>query len=663
LKKNYSIFFFFIVLLYSQGFSQNQREIDSLELVIPTIKDDSVKLDAINDFCRSTVDIDPHKSITFAKEALQLATEKEFLFYQAIANINIGNGYYNLADYKTCLDYYIKGLAIQERIKNKKGILSCSGSIGNVYIGLGQPDEALKYFQRALKIGYEIGNKNGIASCLISIGTIYSDKKEHKKSLDYFFESLELFQEIQNEDAIATNLNNIADTYLELKDYPKSLIYIIKAKEMYEKTGNIYGQSLVLNNVGDYYSKIGNEEKALEYYKLGLEKGKLIAANEHIIQSYKGISKSYKKSGDFKQALAYHELFQELNDSIYNVESSSQIAEMQARFDSERDTQEIALLTKDKKIQEDELNRQSLITRSIIGVGGLLLLLTIVLIRGNNQKKKVNKELGSKNEKIELAYNIIEDQHKDIKDSINYAKRIQEAILPPDYIIKQSLPQSFVLYMPKDVVSGDFYWLENWGSKVLFAAVDCTGHGVPGAFMSIVGYNLLGKAVNELGLSRPALILNSLSKEIGKTLRQTGSDSEVKDGMDLAVCALDAKTLLLEYSGAFNPLYIVREGKILETPSDKIPIGTYLDGDFKNYTNHEIQLQKGDTIYVFTDGYADQFGGAKGKKFKYKSLQQLLLSIEGKPMEDQKNILYTSIQEWKGNLEQVDDILVIGVRV
>lgn len=448
-----------------------------------------------------------------------------------------------------------------------------------------------------------------------------------------------------------------------MKDYSKSLVYIIKAKELYEKIGNVYGQSLVLNNIGDYYSKIGNEERALEYYKLGLEKGKLIEANEHVIQSYKGISNSYKKAGDYKLALVYHEYFQELNDSIYNVESSNQIAEMQARFDSERDAQEIALLTKDKKIQEDELNRQSLITRSIIGVGGLLLVLTIVLIRGISQKKKANKELDLKNQKIELAYNIIEDQHKDIKDSINYAKRIQEAILPPASIVKQLFPQSFVLYMPKDVVSGDFYWVEPWGEKVFFAAVDCTGHGVPGAFMSIVGYNLLDKAVNELGLSRPSLVLNSLSKEIGKTLRQTGSDSEVKDGMDLAVCALNPKTLMLEYAGAFNPLYIVRDGKIIETASDKIPIGTYMDGDFKNYTNHEIQLQKGDTIYIFTDGYADQFGGEKGKKFKYKSLQQLLISLQGKPMAEQKDILYTTIQNWKGNLEQVDDILVMGVMV
>jgi serine phosphatase RsbU (regulator of sigma subunit) len=248
-------------------------------------------------------------------------------------------------------------------------------------------------------------------------------------------------------------------------------------------------------------------------------------------------------------------------------------------------------------------------------------------------------------------------------DSINYAKRIQEAILPPDEVVKKYLPDSFILNMPKDVVSGDFYWVEPWGNKILFAAVDCTGHGVPGALMSVVGYNLLGKALNELGLSRPSLILNSLSKEIGKTLRQKGSDSLVKDGMDLALCALDVKTLQLEYAGAFNPLYVVRKGNLIELAADKQPIGTYLEGELKSYTNQELQLEKGDTIYVFTDGYADQFGGEKGKKFKYKALQRLLIEIEGKPMEIQKDILERTTKRWRGNLEQIDDILIIGVRV
>ncbi|HEY0031232.1 MAG TPA: tetratricopeptide repeat protein [Bacteroidia bacterium] len=661
--KKYSLFFILLVLLPFISLGQDQKEIDSLQTVLTVLPRDTAKIEVFNRLAQLIVDIEPDKSISYAKSALQLSKEKNYPLYQAVSLNNIGNGYYNLADFETCLDYYLKALTIQEKLANKRGILSSSGAIGNVFLSLNKPDEALPYFERALVIATELKTKNGTASCLISIGTAYSDKHDYEKALGYFFKSLPIFQEVDNEDATATNYNNIADTYHKLKDYPKTLFYIMKALELYEKTGNIYGQSLALNNIGDFYESTGNGEKALEYYKKGLQLGESIKANEHMLQSYKGISKAHKKMGNFKQALEIYELYQGMNDSIYNVESSKQIAEMQTRFDSEKKEQQIVLLTKDKKIQEDELSRKSLVSKIIIALAILIFILSIVMVWAYLQKKNANRELDIKNQKIELAYNIIEDQHKDIKDSINYAKRIQEAILPPSQIVRQLLPDSFVLYMPKDVISGDFYWVEPWGNKVLFAAVDCTGHGVPGALMSVVGYNLLGKALNELGLSRPALILNSLSKGIGKTLRQTGSDSEVKDGMDIALCAFDTKTYLLEYAGAFNPLYIVRDGILMDFASDKIPIGTSLDGEMKNYTNQEIQLQKGDTIYIFTDGYADQFGGDKGKKLKYKALQNLLISFEGTPMEEQKELLETTIIKWKGNLAQVDDILIMGVRV
>lgn len=653
----------FFLLMANLTYGQDPHELDSLEQRIGLVTTDSAKLDAMNDFCRAIVDIDPEKSIHTAQQSLKMAEEKKFSLYQAISLNNIGNGYYNLADYKTSLKYYLKALKIQESIHNKKGILSSSGAIGNVFLGLDKPDEALGYFNRALQIAQELGNKNGIASCLISIGTIYSDKKDFKRSLDYNFQSLKLFLEVDNEDAVATAYNNIADSYLELKDYSKSLLYINKAAELYTKNGNVYGQSLAFNNIADFYHAVGNEEKALEYYQRGLEKGKQINANERIIASYQGIYKVHKKLGRFKEALYYHELFQQLNDSIYNVESNKQIEEMQARFDSEKKEQEIALLTKDSQIRKEELRTQTLINRAVLSVGVLLLLLVIMAIRGNMQKKRTNRELALKNEKIELAYNIIEDQHKDIKDSINYARRIQLAILPPEQNIKQLLPDSFVLYMPKDIVSGDFYWVEPWGNKVLFAAVDCTGHGVPGALMSVVGYNLLNKALNELGIDKPALILNSLSKGIEKTLRQTGNEAEVKDGMDLALCAFDPGNMMLEYAGAFNPLYLVRDQQLIEFPPDKISIGSGLDEGQKNYTNREIPVQKGDIVYIFTDGYADQFGGEKGKKFKYRALQQLLLSNSHESMDRQRMLLERHLHEWKGKLEQVDDILIMGIRI
>ncbi|MBA4241876.1 MAG: hypothetical protein C0448_14215 [Sphingobacteriaceae bacterium] len=662
-NKHYILLIVFIVFYCTNIFSQNKKQIDSLKTLISSLPDDTLKIQAINELANIYVDIDPEETIEYCKEAFRIAEKKGLPYYQATAANNIGNGYYNLANFKVSLTYYLKALNIQEALGRKRGILSSSGAIGNVYISLGKLDNAIQYFERALKIAYELDNKNAIASCLISIGTIYSDKKDYPKSLDYYFQSLKLFQEVKNEDAIATNYNNIADSYLNLKEYNKSLQYITKAAELYEQTGNIYGQSLALNNIGDYYYSVGNQAKAIEYFKQGLEKGKLIEANEHMLASYKGMAKAYKKLGDYKSALEVHELFQQLNDSIYSIESIKQISEMQEKFDTEKKEREIDLLKKDKKIKEDALYEQSLINRAIVIVGILLLLLTIVLIWAFIQKRKANQILDLKNSKIEIAYNTIGLQHKDIKDSINYAKKIQEAILPPDKFIKENLPNSFVYYAPKDIVSGDFYWVDQIDNKVLFGAVDCTGHGVPGAFMSIVGHNLLEKAINEFKLSQPALILNSLSQGIVKTLHQSENETGLKDGMDIALCSINFNTKKLEYAGAYNPLYIIRNGQLIQINSDKKAIGNYNHEKTDEYTHHEFDLLKGDTIYVFTDGYADQFGGPKGKKFKYKSLQQLLISIHDKDMNEQKTILEETFSNWKGNLEQVDDILIMGVRV
>ncbi len=256
----------------------------------------------------------------------------------------------------------------------------------------------------------------------------------------------------------------------------------------------------------------------------------------------------------------------------------------------------------------------------------------------------------------------LEELYKDLTDSIRYAKRLQESILPSDKYIKDLLPESFVLFKPKDIVSGDFYWFDEAEGKVLFAAVDCTGHGVPGAFMSLVGYNGLKQAVREHNLSQPAQILDDLNALASESLNQDPEESNVRDGMDLALCSLDLNTKVLEYAGAYNPLYIIRNGELMQTKGDKFAIGGFDDLD-KKYTNHSIPLQSGDQVYIFSDGYADQFGGPKGKKFMYKQFRDMLLGCQSKTMSEQKDILNRTIEQWKGNFEQVDDILVIGVKV
>jgi serine phosphatase RsbU (regulator of sigma subunit) len=279
-------------------------------------------------------------------------------------------------------------------------------------------------------------------------------------------------------------------------------------------------------------------------------------------------------------------------------------------------------------------------------------------------------EVVKQKEELEEQKHVIEEKNKDITDSINYAEKIQRAILPDPAKIKKALPQSFILFGPRDIVSGDFFWyteVEKAGkTKYLLAAADCTGHGVPGAFMSMINTSLLNESVNEKAIHQPSEILNEARRGIISALKQTGASGEQKDGMDVALVGLSFsdKKIMLEFSGANNSMYLVRktDPTVLEE-IDPDPMPVAISDRTQDFTNHVIELQKGDTFYIFTDGYADQFGGPKGKKFKYSQFKQLLLSIQDKSMDEQHRILDKTMADWKGDLEQIDDILVIGVRV
>jgi serine phosphatase RsbU (regulator of sigma subunit)/HAMP domain-containing protein len=271
-------------------------------------------------------------------------------------------------------------------------------------------------------------------------------------------------------------------------------------------------------------------------------------------------------------------------------------------------------------------------------------------------------EVVKQKEEIQEKTKELETLFKQVTDSIHYAKRIQEAILPPLSLVKSILPESFILYKPKDIVSGDFYWIDKKNDWSYFAAVDCTGHGVPGAFMSIVGYNLLKDILNNSNAITPAAIMDKMNDGVANTLHSGSSDNQTKDGMDMTLCALNYKTLELQFAGAFNPLYIVRNNELLQFKADKFPIGMFI-GEKQNFTNNSVQLQNGDNVYIFSDGYADQFGGPKGKKYMAGNFRELLKEMSKLPIENQSINLNQTIEEWRGNLEQVDDILVIGIKV
>lgn len=270
-------------------------------------------------------------------------------------------------------------------------------------------------------------------------------------------------------------------------------------------------------------------------------------------------------------------------------------------------------------------------------------------------------EVVRQKEEVERQSRKVVELYKNVTDSIRYAKRLQESILPPDRRIRELLPESFVFFRPKDIVSGDFYWFERMEEKVVFAAVDCTGHGVPGAFMSLVGHNGLNQAIKERGHTRPAQVLSDLNRIAFEALHKDRDQFLVRDGMDMALCTLDRETLTLDYAGANCPLYLVRDSQLLQFEPTKISVGGFELGG-TTFQEHRIQLRRGDVVYVFSDGYPDQFGGPRGKKFLYRRFRELLLKIHAMPMDRQKGMLLDELNNWKGAHEQVDDILVIGMR-
>jgi len=340
-----------------------------------------------------------------------------------------------------------------------------------------------------------------------------------------------------------------------------------------------------------------------------------------------------------------------------NISKSIQLqAELEAKYENEKKQKEIELknaeISKKDAIVKQKTNFQYALIIIII----LIVFFFLFLYRSFRQKKKANVLLN--NQKL-----LIEEKNKDITNSIKYAKRIQESILPVDNIVQNTLNDAFVLFRPKDIVSGDFYWLEKVDNTILFAVVDCTGHGVPGAFISIIGYNGLNRAVNEFKLRKPSKILEKLNEIVNETIKQTYEDSTIRDGMDIALCSVNLDTLKLEYAGANNPLYIISNNEVVEYKASKRPIGHFVGVDFHDFVNHEIEIQKDDMIYIFSDGYADQFGGPKNKKFKYSQLKTILKEIHKETSEKQKDILNEIIDKWMIDVEQIDDICILGVRV
>jgi len=562
---------------------------------------------------------------------------------------NIAASYFYMGNYEKALFYYIKAIKTAETLGNKEAMINPLVGLGNVYFNMAKYENSLIHYKQALTVSTEMNNQAGIIKSLTTIGNVYEKLHNNDTALVYYFKSLKIIEELGDKPAIAISLMNIGNIYSKTKNYQKALEYYHKALIINEETEDKNGIAKSLLNLGILYSKKNDGEKALEYLKKGLVLADSINSKEILMKGNEELSEVFEKKQDYKNALIYYKSHTTIKDSLMNENNSKNMAEIQTKYGTEKKEKEIELLTKDKSLQEEKLKTQNVVKNGSIVVSILLLLFALLAYNRYRIKQKANIEISQKN--------------KEITESISYAKRIQSSFLTSERYISQRLSDYFILYQPRNIVSGDFYWLMEKDNDLYVCTADCTGHGIPGAFMSLISMGILNEIIySKSHIKHTDEILNELRRIIILAVNPEGSAEEGKDGMDTVLCRFDLKKMELEYSAANNSFYIIRNGELLVFKPDKMPVGKHL-GFEKPFTRTVIPLEKGDCIYTFSDGYVDQFGGPKGKKFQSKQLKELFLANCHKPMYMQKEILNKQLQQWKGNCEQVDDILVIGIRV
>jgi serine phosphatase RsbU (regulator of sigma subunit) len=578
---------------------------------------------------------------------------------------NIGFIHYNQGDIPLALEYYHKNLKIQEEINDKKGMAQSYNNIGGIQLKQGDIPLALEYYHKSLKIRKEINDKRGMATTYNNIGYIHDEKEDLPFALEFYRKGLKIQEEIKDKNGMAQSYNNIGSIHKEQGNIPLALEFFHKSLKIKEEIKDKEGMVATYLNMTNIQLKKGMLNAAQVTGLKGLNLAKEIGYPNTISIASRVLSEVYEQQGKGMDALEMHKLFVMMKDSVNNEASQKASAQQQAKYEYEKqkvidDAEHDKLLA----IEQEEKEKQQIITGATAGGLGLVVVFLIFVfnrLRVTKKQKLViqeqKQEVEQQKEVVEAAHYELEEKNQEIIDSITYAKRIQSAILPPVKLVKEYLKESFILYKPKDVVAGDFYWMEHEDGKVIFAAADCTGHGVPGAMVSVICNNALNRSVREYGLTKPGEILTKTREIVIQEFEK--SEEDVKDGMDIALCSLEGNKL--QYAGAHNPLWVIRKAKIIETKANKQPIGKFDNPE--PYTTHSFDLQKGDSIYIFSDGYVDQFGGEKGKKFKAKAFRELLLSIQGKEMEMQKTIIDEAFETWKGSLEQIDDVCVIGVRI
>ena len=546
---------------------------------------------------------------------------------------------------------------------NKQELMRYLNKMGFLYWQLQDHDNALNAFKESIKINEDQGNTNAIRTLCSNIGTLYIEKQDFENAIVFLNKSIRLCRQMKKKSDLLADLINVASAYQNLNNLTESSAMLEEGIDLAKELNDFKSLRACYSTYGENMQKTGNTGKAQEYFELAATLTRYL----HKIQ----LEEFQKRTITAEQhSLTTEKTLRATNDTLQEV----------IHINTEKQLQ-IDLLSKEKQLKDLQLQAQQAQEkkrRQIITILSFILCFIIVSLliifkqlrdnkRANRLLAKSNEEINRQKKEIEEQNNITQSLNKKVTDSIQYASKIQNAVLPPQTLMSKYLKVHFIIYYPKNIVSGDFYWMKEIDNLLVIAVADCTGHGVPGAFMSMLGIAFLNDIINKMEVTDNAWslhtddILNHLRKNVIESLHQESMDTENKDGMDIALCIIDFKQNKLEFSGAHNPMCIFRNGELIFIEGDRLPVGMHPKMN-KTFTRQEIRLEKNDMIYLYSDGYADQFGGKDKIKFTSGNLKKTLAEIQDKPSVQQKELLMRKHHEWRGEIEQLDDITVIGFR-
>tara|TARA_B100000508_G_scaffold137355_2_gene131754 strand:- start:43769 stop:46123 length:2355 start_codon:yes stop_codon:yes gene_type:complete len=594
-------------------------------------------------------------------------TTRRSLIWGNIAVLHKNNG--NL---KEALEYNFKALELAEQVKSPARIATVVGNIGVVYKHLKEYDKATSYYNRAINIYEQLGNSKGLARMYNNLGIISRHREQYEDALKYYEQSLQIAEDLKMKGSIVSAKINMAVILKHQDKLDQAELLLLEALELAKETK--YKKNIININstLAELYIRQDKIKQAEPYLKTTLEYAEEMDSDRFRENAHQNYYLYHKALNNHEKALSHYQKYIKYRDEVYNLESKEAALEQEMKFEyrTKKIADSIAFAKQNElnelmiKQQESELQTQRTLQIALVVILVLILVFAIFMF---NRFRVTHRQKNT----IERQKRVVDEKNREISDSINYAKRIQEAILPSRYIFNEVMSNGFVVFKPKDVVSGDFYWIEESHGMMYIAAADCTGHGVPGALVSVICSSALSKVLLEEQVEDPAEILNRTREIIIDKFKR--SSDRVNDGMDISLCAIDSKNMKVHWAGANSPLWLIRpepDGsyQLHETKADKQPIGVYQKQH--PFTSHTMTIQRGDTLYMFSDGFADQFGGNSeearlqgGKKYKSKPFKKFLTSIQDTPIKLQQEKIEKEFYYWKGDLDQIDDVCIIGIRI